>query len=86
MPEQGKLNKSFFFLLVPCKASKFLFCVLLGLIYISKILQCLPADILQGLMVMVNCWIKRDYLDAMAQFIKLAIGNAFLPAVVMLTS
>ncbi|CAE5958946.1 unnamed protein product [Arabidopsis arenosa] len=41
--------------------------------------KCLPADIRQGLVVMVNCWIKRDYLDAMAQFIKLAIGNAPWP-------
>ncbi|AAC64877.1 Similar to gb/U51990 hPrp18 (splicing factor) gene from Homo sapiens [Arabidopsis thaliana] len=41
--------------------------------------KCLPADIRQGLMVMVNCWIKRDYLDATAQFIKLAIGNAPWP-------
>ncbi|KAJ4781411.1 Pre-mRNA-splicing factor 18 [Rhynchospora pubera] len=39
----------------------------------------LPDDIRQALMVVVDCCMKRDYLAAMDQYIKLAIGNAPWP-------
>jgi pre-mRNA-splicing factor 18 len=39
----------------------------------------LPDDIRIALMVVVNCCMKRDYLAAMDQYIKLAIGNAPWP-------
>ncbi|KAJ8637969.1 hypothetical protein MRB53_012236 [Persea americana] len=39
----------------------------------------LPADIRQALLVVVECCMKRDYLAAMDQYIKLAIGNAPWP-------
>ncbi|KAJ7532191.1 hypothetical protein O6H91_14G075800 [Diphasiastrum complanatum] len=39
----------------------------------------LPDDIRQALMIVVDCCIKRDYLQAMDQYIKLAIGNAPWP-------
>ncbi|BBN06091.1 pre-mRNA-splicing factor 18 [Marchantia polymorpha subsp. ruderalis] len=39
----------------------------------------LPDDIRQALMIVVNCCLKRDYLTAMDQYIKLAIGNAPWP-------
>ncbi|KAL5561686.1 hypothetical protein UlMin_031433 [Ulmus minor] len=39
----------------------------------------LPDDIRQSLMVMVDCCLKRDYLAAMDQYIKMAIGNAPWP-------
>ncbi|KAF3436288.1 hypothetical protein FNV43_RR23380 [Rhamnella rubrinervis] len=39
----------------------------------------LPDDIRQALMVVVECCLKRDYLAAMDQYIKLAIGNAPWP-------
>lgn len=42
-------------------------------------LQGLPADIRQALVVMVHHCRKRDYLAAMDQYIKLAIGNAPWP-------
>lgn len=42
-------------------------------------LQVLPDDIRIALMVVVNCCMKRDYLAAMDQYIKLAIGNAPWP-------
>uniref|UniRef100_A0A0D9X0J2 Pre-mRNA-splicing factor 18 n=1 Tax=Leersia perrieri TaxID=77586 RepID=A0A0D9X0J2_9ORYZ len=41
--------------------------------------QVLPDDIRQALLVIVNCCMKRDYLAAMDQYIKLAIGNAPWP-------
>ncbi|GLJ22044.1 hypothetical protein SUGI_0413070 [Cryptomeria japonica] len=41
--------------------------------------RCLPLDIRQALMVVVECCMKRDYLAAMDQYIKLAIGNAPWP-------
>lgn len=43
------------------------------------LLQVLPADIRQALLVVVECCMKRDYLAAMDQYIKLAIGNAPWP-------
>lgn len=39
----------------------------------------LPGDIRQALMVVVDCCMKRDYLAAMDQYIKMAIGNAPWP-------
>ncbi|CAA7404129.1 unnamed protein product [Spirodela intermedia] len=39
----------------------------------------LPDDIREALLVVVNCCMKRDYLAAMDQYIKLAIGNAPWP-------
>ncbi|CAK7346577.1 unnamed protein product [Dovyalis caffra] len=39
----------------------------------------LPSDIRQGLLLMVECCMKRDYLAAMDHYIKLAIGNAPWP-------
>ncbi|KAL2634373.1 hypothetical protein R1flu_005852 [Riccia fluitans] len=39
----------------------------------------LPDDIRIALMIVVNCCLKRDYLTAMDQYIKLAIGNAPWP-------
>ncbi|EOX94743.1 hypothetical protein QUC31_004663 [Theobroma cacao] len=39
----------------------------------------LPDDICQALLVVVECCMKRDYLAAMDQYIKLAIGNAPWP-------
>jgi len=39
----------------------------------------LPDDIRQALLVIVECCMKRDYLAAMDQYIKLAIGNAPWP-------
>ncbi|XP_012476202.1 uncharacterized protein LOC105792260 [Gossypium raimondii] len=39
----------------------------------------LPDDIRQALLVVVECCMKRDYLAAMDQYIKLAIGNAPWP-------
>ncbi|KAL9270558.1 Pre-mRNA-splicing factor 18-like protein [Drosera capensis] len=39
----------------------------------------LPADIKQGLLLMVECCMKREYLAAMDHYIKLAIGNAPWP-------
>ncbi|KAF8401697.1 hypothetical protein HHK36_012643 [Tetracentron sinense] len=39
----------------------------------------LPDDIRQALLVVVNCCMKRDYLAAMDQYIKMAIGNAPWP-------
>ncbi|XP_073145359.1 uncharacterized protein [Henckelia pumila] len=39
----------------------------------------LPDDIRQALLVVVKCCMKRDYLAAMDQYIKLAIGNAPWP-------
>lgn len=42
-------------------------------------LQILQDDIRQALMVVVRCCMKRDYLAAMDQYIKLAIGNAPWP-------
>ncbi|KZV17035.1 pre-mRNA-splicing factor 18 [Dorcoceras hygrometricum] len=39
----------------------------------------LPGDIRQALLVVVRCCMKRDYLAAMDQYIKLAIGNAPWP-------
>ncbi|PPD73278.1 hypothetical protein GOBAR_AA29486 [Gossypium barbadense] len=39
----------------------------------------LPDDIHQALLVVVECCMKRDYLAAMDQYIKLAIGNAPWP-------
>ncbi|XP_042517717.1 pre-mRNA-splicing factor 18 [Macadamia integrifolia] len=39
----------------------------------------LPDDIRQAMLVMVECCMKRDYLAAMDQYIKLAIGNAPWP-------
>lgn len=39
----------------------------------------LPDDIRQALMVVVKCCMKRDYLAAMDQYIKMAIGNAPWP-------
>lgn len=42
-------------------------------------LQILPDDIRQALMVVVDCCMKRDYLAAMDQYIKMAIGNAPWP-------
>lgn len=39
----------------------------------------LPDDIRQALLVVVDCCMKRDYLAAMDQYIKLAIGNAPWP-------
>ncbi|KAJ8899350.1 hypothetical protein K2173_018324 [Erythroxylum novogranatense] len=39
----------------------------------------LPDDIRQALLVVVECCLKRDYLAAMDQYIKLAIGNAPWP-------
>ncbi|CAN6199512.1 unnamed protein product [Urochloa humidicola] len=39
----------------------------------------LPDDIRQALLVIVKCCMKRDYLAAMDQYIKLAIGNAPWP-------
>lgn len=39
----------------------------------------LPDDIRQALMIVVNCCLERDYLSAMDQYIKLAIGNAPWP-------
>jgi len=39
----------------------------------------LPDDIRQGLLVVVECCMKRDYLAAMDQYIKMAIGNAPWP-------
>ncbi|XP_015892111.1 uncharacterized protein LOC107426435 [Ziziphus jujuba] len=39
----------------------------------------LPDDIRQALMVVVECCLKRDYLAAMDQYIKMAIGNAPWP-------
>uniref|UniRef100_A0A0E0LMG5 Pre-mRNA-splicing factor 18 n=1 Tax=Oryza punctata TaxID=4537 RepID=A0A0E0LMG5_ORYPU len=41
--------------------------------------QVLPDDIRQALLVIVECCMKRDYLAAMDQYIKLAIGNAPWP-------
>eukprot|EP01018_Ginkgo_biloba_P012667 Gb_09584 [translate_table: standard] len=41
--------------------------------------RCLPDDIRQALLVVVECCMKRDYLAAMDQYIKLAIGNAPWP-------
>uniref|UniRef100_A0A0D6QV10 Pre-mRNA-splicing factor 18 n=1 Tax=Araucaria cunninghamii TaxID=56994 RepID=A0A0D6QV10_ARACU len=41
--------------------------------------KCLPDDIRQALLVVVECCMKRDYLAAMDQYIKLAIGNAPWP-------
>jgi pre-mRNA-splicing factor 18 len=43
------------------------------------ILQMLPDDIKMALMVVVRCCLERDYLTAMDQYIKLAIGNAPWP-------
>lgn len=39
----------------------------------------LPDDIRQALLIVVNCCMERDYLTAMDQYIKLAIGNAPWP-------
>lgn len=39
----------------------------------------LPDDIRQALLVVINCCLKRDYLAAMDQYIKMAIGNAPWP-------
>lgn len=39
----------------------------------------LPDDIRQALLVVVECCMKRDYLAAMDQYIKMAIGNAPWP-------
>ncbi|KAB2069085.1 hypothetical protein ERO13_A08G066300v2 [Gossypium hirsutum] len=39
----------------------------------------LPDDILQALLVVVECCMKRDYLAAMDHYIKMAIGNAPWP-------
>eukprot|EP00249_Psilotum_nudum_P014556 c24885_g1_i1 orf=148-1386(-) len=39
----------------------------------------LPDDICQALVVVVDCCLKRDYMSAMDQYIKLAIGNAPWP-------
>ncbi|PIA30712.1 hypothetical protein AQUCO_05400071v1 [Aquilegia coerulea] len=39
----------------------------------------LPDDIREALLVVVNCCMKRDYLAAMDQYIKMAIGNAPWP-------
>ncbi|KAK3127455.1 hypothetical protein QOZ80_7AG0573570 [Eleusine coracana subsp. coracana] len=39
----------------------------------------LPDDIRQALLIIVDCCMKRDYLAAMDQYIKLAIGNAPWP-------
>uniref|UniRef100_A0A804RGJ8 Pre-mRNA-splicing factor 18 n=1 Tax=Zea mays TaxID=4577 RepID=A0A804RGJ8_MAIZE len=39
----------------------------------------LPDDIRRALLVIVECCMKRDYLAAMDQYIKLAIGNAPWP-------
>ncbi|XP_019429175.1 PREDICTED: pre-mRNA-splicing factor 18-like isoform X2 [Lupinus angustifolius] len=39
----------------------------------------LPDDILRALLVVVECCMKRDYLAAMDQYIKMAIGNAPWP-------
>ncbi|KAG6483306.1 pre-mRNA-splicing factor 18-like [Zingiber officinale] len=39
----------------------------------------LPSDIRQALLVVVKCCMKRDYLAAMDQYIKMAIGNAPWP-------
>ncbi|XP_078442050.1 splicing factor Prp18 family protein [Wolffia australiana] len=41
--------------------------------------KALPADIREALLVVVNCCMKRDYLAAMDQYIKMAIGNAPWP-------
>eukprot|EP00252_Welwitschia_mirabilis_P003790 TRINITY_DN13840_c0_g1_i1.p1 TRINITY_DN13840_c0_g1~~TRINITY_DN13840_c0_g1_i1.p1 ORF type:complete len:404 (+),score=89.70 TRINITY_DN13840_c0_g1_i1:187-1398(+) len=41
--------------------------------------RALPDDIRQALLVVVECCMKRDYLAAMDQYIKLAIGNAPWP-------
>ncbi|KAH9301902.1 hypothetical protein KI387_013485 [Taxus chinensis] len=41
--------------------------------------KCLPDDIRRALMVVVECCMKRDYLAAMDQYIKMAIGNAPWP-------
>lgn len=42
-------------------------------------LQMLPEDIRTALMIVVKCCMERDYLTAMDQYIKLAIGNAPWP-------
>lgn len=42
-------------------------------------LQMLPDDIRLALMIVVRCCLERDYLTAMDQYIKLAIGNAPWP-------
>ncbi|KAL5701877.1 hypothetical protein ACHQM5_027163 [Ranunculus cassubicifolius] len=39
----------------------------------------LPDDIRQALLIVINCCLKRDYLAAMDQYIKMAIGNAPWP-------
>ncbi|KAK9139800.1 hypothetical protein Scep_009481 [Stephania cephalantha] len=39
----------------------------------------IPPDIRQGLLIVVACCMKRDYLAAMDQYMKLAIGNAPWP-------
>lgn len=41
--------------------------------------RALPDDIRQALLIVVNCCMERDYLSAMDQYIKLAIGNAPWP-------
>lgn len=47
--------------------------------FLSSPWQVLPDDIREALLVVVNCCMKRDYLAAMDQYIKLAIGNAPWP-------
>ncbi|KAJ6399294.1 hypothetical protein OIU77_019937 [Salix suchowensis] len=66
------------YLLIPTSESPWIYPILcsFGLVFWSAIL---PSDIRLGLLLMVECCMKRDYLAAMDHYIRLAIGNAPWP-------